>query len=46
MTDNTNGLLVWEPDDELSPLEIWIGTPIRFETIGAEMFGYWIAPNG
>jgi len=30
---NTDGLLLWEPDDELSPMEIWCGTPTGAEVI-------------
>jgi hypothetical protein len=37
--DNTNGLPIWVPDDDLAPLEIWCGTPTSSETIGAGMFG-------
>ncbi len=25
--DNTEGLLLYEPDDDLAPFEIWCGTP-------------------
>jgi hypothetical protein len=32
MKDNTDGLLVWEPDDAFSPLEIWCGTPTLSES--------------
>ncbi len=32
-TDNTDGLLLFEPDDELSPLEIWCGTPTYHESV-------------
>ncbi len=29
----TDGLLLWVPDDDLAPLEIWCGTPTGAEVI-------------
>jgi len=44
MHDNTDDLLLWEPDDAFSPLEIWCGCPTGSEVIGWGSVGYWIAP--
>ncbi len=30
---NPDGLLLWEPVDDLAPLEIWCGTPTGAEVI-------------
>jgi len=33
MSDNTDGLLLFEPDDELAALEILCGTPTYHESV-------------
>ncbi len=41
---NTDGLLLWEPNDEFDPLEIWCGTPTGYDLIlisPADIQGPW-----